>query len=76
LRVTSDEAENDLRGIVLASLVFGLLMEALDEGPFSLMQAGLTALAFGVACTALTVGLRYVKRRRAARNAERSNPLF
>lgn len=76
MRVTSDESENDLRGIVVASVVFGLLMEVWDDGPFSLMQAGLKALAFGVAFTALTLGWRYVKRRRAARNAERSNPLF
>jgi hypothetical protein len=76
LRVTPGEAENDLRGIVVGSVVFGLLMEVFDEGAFSLMHAGLTALVFGVAFTALTIGWRYLTRRRAARHEERSNPLL
>lgn len=56
-------------GAIIAGAIFGLLMEAVDDGPFSLVEAGLTGLAFCVLYGAVTVGVPYVKRRRATRNA-------
>jgi hypothetical protein len=56
-------------GAIIAGAVFGLLLEAVDEGPFSLVEAGLTGLAFCVLYGAVTVGVPYVKRRWAVRNA-------
>lgn len=54
---------------IIAGAAFGLLLEAVDEGPFSLVEAGLTGLAFFVLYGAVTVGVAYVKRRWAVRNA-------
>lgn len=58
-----------LSGAIIAGAIFGLLVEATDDGPFSLVEAGLTGLAFSVLYGAVTVGVPHVKRRRAMRNA-------
>jgi hypothetical protein len=79
VHVTTGETETDLNvvGTLGTSVLWGLLTEAWDEGSFSLMQAGLKALAFGAVVTALTIGWPYLKRRRtAARDPERSNPVL
>jgi hypothetical protein len=44
-------------GAIIAGAVFGLLLEAVDEGPFNLVEAGLTGLAFCVVYAAATVGV-------------------